>query len=85
MCADSGHGSFPSLVKWSSPHAVSGCFLEDFWEKEAIYRRCMQNTTVNEDQAWLSCDHTFASAGNCFPSVILWEGAMHIIIVAGFN
>lgn len=64
-------GTFPSFTEWqqmfSSPlpslHAMSGCFLQDFWGKEAIYRKCMQNTSILEDEAWLSCDHTFASAG----------------------
>ena len=63
--------SFPSLNEWQhhflstlpSLHAVSGCFLEDFWGKEAMYRKCMQNTSIQDDEAWLSCDHTFASAG----------------------
>lgn len=62
---------FTSLSEWQrhffstlpSLHAVSGCFLEEFWGKEVTYTKCMQNTSIQDDEAWLSCDHTFASAG----------------------
>jgi hypothetical protein len=68
--------TFPSLTEWQqsfssplpSPHAMSGCFLEDYWKIfgrriQVIYKKTMQNTSVDEVDAWLSCDHTFASAG----------------------
>lgn len=74
-------GNFPSLTEWQpkissalpTPHAVSGCFLEDFWEKESLYKRCMQMTSVNADDAWLSCDHTFASASKFLKQVISFK------------
>lgn len=60
------NSSFPSLDAWEgcfpnvlpSIHALSGCFLADFWNKDCIYTRCMQNMTIDE---WLSLDHTFSS------------------------
>ena len=59
--------NFPSQAEWfssalPSQHSISSCFLADFWEKEEVYVKCMQSTTVNENSLWLSCDHTFASA-----------------------
>ena len=59
---------FPSLEEWQkcftsslpSQHAATGCFLQDFWTKEARYTKCMEETSID---GWLSCDHTFASAG----------------------
>lgn len=65
------HGVFPNLDTWKncfasflpSAHALSGCFLADFWTKERVYTQCMQNTTTGDnDDAWLSLDHTFSSA-----------------------
>ena len=62
--------SFPAheaWLHWFSPilpshHSISSCFLTDFWDKETVYVKCMQNTSVDELHSWLSCDHTFASA-----------------------
>ena len=62
--------SFPSIEKWQhifsssipSQHAISGCFLAEFWLKEEVYTKLMQNTTIGDQDAWLSSDHTFASA-----------------------
>lgn len=63
--------NFPSLEHWRcqfsscapSVHSISGCFLESFWRKEDTYVLCMQKTSLsNDDDSWLSCDHTFASA-----------------------
>ena len=61
--------AFPSIEKWQhifsssipSQHAISGCFLAEFWWKE-VYTKFMQNTTISDQDAWLSCDYTFASA-----------------------
>lgn len=61
---------FPSQKEWlesyssflPSNHSISSCFLADFWEKEDVYVKVMQNTTIGEEDSWLSCDHTFASA-----------------------
>ena len=61
---------FPSFTEWSSnfsshlpsQHAISGCYLADFWTKESAYTRHMQDTTIMNEEAWLSCDHTFSSA-----------------------
>ena len=61
--------TFPSLDNWKrnfpsfvpSIHAISGCFLADFWAKDTIYTRCMQSMTIDESDPWLSLDHTFSS------------------------
>lgn len=61
--------TFPSIDEWKcffsafipSPHALSGCFLADFWSKEIVYSRCMQSMTIDDSKPWLSLDHTFAS------------------------
>ena len=60
---------FPSLDIWKScfsallpsVHALSGCFLADFWSKDNIYTCYMQNTTIDDNNLWLSLDHTFSS------------------------
>ena len=46
-----------------SRHAVAGCFLSSYWEKDKLYKKHMQCTSLTERDGWLSCDHTFASAG----------------------
>ena len=61
---------FPDLYVWRQQfsshlpcnHSVSSCFLADFWSKESLYTQCMQNTTLDDDNLWLSLDHTFSSA-----------------------
>lgn len=64
--------NFPTYEVWCaylptaitpSRHAVTGCFLASFWEKSVLYERHMQATTITDEESWLSCDHTFASAG----------------------
>ena len=63
-------GMFPTLDIWRScfssslpsMHALSSCFLADFWTKDKAYTQCMRNTTINEEDPWLSLDHTFSSA-----------------------
>ena len=62
---------FPSFEEWSghSPsiaptrYFVSACFLLKFWEREGQYCRYMQELSINESSPWISCDHTFSSAG----------------------
>ena len=62
---------FPSYEQWCSflpatapsQHAITGCFLASFWEKHSLFEKHMQYTTITEKDSWLSCDHTFASAG----------------------
>ena len=61
---------FPSYIDWSHcvathiplQHAISGCFLADFWTKEYAYTQCMANTTLTTQHDWLSCDPTFTCA-----------------------
>lgn len=61
---------FPSPAIWKrslpifipSVHALSGCFLVDFWAKEFAYTLHMQSMTIDESNPWLSLDHTFSSA-----------------------
>ena len=63
--------TFPSYEQWcsflpaSAPsrHTISGCFLASFWEKRSLFDKHMQQTTVTDEDSWLSCDHTFASVG----------------------
>lgn len=45
-------------------HAIEGCFLENFWQKESTYHQCMSQTSLSYGSPWLSCDHTFKSVGN---------------------
>lgn len=64
---------FPSFSDWSkcfssiSPgwHMIQTCYKVDFDAKKELYDKYMQQVTVinGEGGAWLSCDHTFASAG----------------------
>ena len=64
---------FPNVPAWrqhfSAPlpsnHSLASSFLADFWSKESIYIQCMQTTTVDDDNLWLSLDHTFSSASEC--------------------
>lgn len=61
--------TFPSLDTWKqsfnsfvpSVHAISGCFLADFWGKDTTYTKNMQSTTIDQGSPWLSLDHTFSS------------------------
>ena len=52
---------FPSLVP--SRHAISACFLASFWKKAHLYKLHMQRVSTDNQDGWLSCDHTFKSAG----------------------
>lgn len=62
---------FPSYEQWASflpaiapsRHAISACFLSSFWERQFLFEKHMQHTTITDADSWLSCDHTFASAG----------------------
>ena len=62
---------FPAYVEWetecssSSPswHSIARCFMFDFWSKEKLYTCHTQLTSIDSEETWLSCDHTFASAG----------------------
>lgn len=74
----------PTFEEWSSHspsigpsrHFVSACFLLQFWEREHLYCRHMQSLSLPECNSWLSCDHTFSSAGelvnNCMISFLLF-------------
>ena len=71
LCSTPATTDFPSFDNWKahlptlspSKHAIAGCFLSSFWEKEKVYEKHMQHTSLTEEDGWLSCDHTFASAG----------------------
>ena len=66
--------TFPTYEQWcsflpaTSPsrHAITGCFLASFWEKNSLFNTHMQCTTIDDGDAWLSCDHTFASVGKFY-------------------
>lgn len=66
----SSNGLFPALNAWKSSfpsfvpsiHALSGCFLANFWAKDLAYTLRMQSMTIDEGDPWLSLDHTFSSA-----------------------
>ena len=63
--------SIPSFEEWMSHvpsnapsrHSISSCFLLQFWEKEHLYLKHMQSMSLEANEEWLSCDHTFSSAG----------------------
>ena len=63
--------NIPSFEEWishvpsisPSRHSISSCFLLHFWENEHLYVKHMQSMSLEVDQEWLSCDHTFSSAG----------------------
>ena len=67
---------FPSFDDWASYfasispgwHVIHTCFKIIFLQNEDLYTRHMHQTTVAED-GYLSCDHTFASAGTVNVSV----------------
>lgn len=70
---------FPLFDDWSSYfasispswHVISACFKLDFLQKEDMYTRHMHQITITAEDGCLSCDHTFASAGEnlcCFSS-----------------
>ena len=62
---------FPTYEQWEregpssypSWHSIAGCFMFDFWDKEKLYTHHTQLTSFDSSETWLSCDHTFASAG----------------------
>ena len=41
-------------------------FLRSFWKKEKLYVKEMKKITVDKDDGWLSCDHTFASVSKLY-------------------
>lgn len=49
-----------------SRHSVGAIFLMSFWKKETLYVNVMRRTTVDKEDGWLSCDHTFASVRELF-------------------
>ena len=65
--------SFPTFEQWCSyfpsdspsRHFLSACFLLSFWDKEPLYNKHMRSLSIHGSETWLSCDHTFASAGRC--------------------
>ena len=44
-----------------SRHSAAAIFLASFWKREKLYVSEMSQTTVDKEDGWLSCDHTFAS------------------------
>lgn len=70
MEVNKGNDNFPSMEQWRSlfssslpsNHSISSSSLADFWDKEDVFVKHMQNTTTDDQNTWLSCDHTFASA-----------------------
>ena len=62
---------FPTYEEWCSflpatapsRHAITGCFLASFWERNSLFDKHMQCTTIPDEESWLSCDHAFASVG----------------------
>lgn len=79
---------FPTFEAWSqyfpcmTPgwHVIKTCYQVDFDAKKELYDRYMQQMTVSEDSgSWLSCDHTFASAGMC----VIFRGGGGIDVLYG--
>ena len=68
---DFSHTTFPTFEEWRtyfpslvpSRHAISACFLASFWKKAHLYKLYMQRIRTDSHDGWLSCDHTFKSAG----------------------
>ena len=56
-----------------SQQTIAGCYLADFWEKEKFFTHCMAAISVDDDDAWLSCDHTFAAAGKS------WQSSKYVV------
>ena len=50
----------------SSPkhHAISACYLLNFWQREHMYHHHMTQLSLTPTTNWLSCDHTFKSVRN---------------------
>ena len=69
---------FPTYEQWSSllpaaassRHAISACFLSLFWENHLLFEK---HTTTTDEDSWLSCDHTFASAGKLYCIQCIWN------------
>ena len=66
---------FPSIdeYEWTlgieltpSRQSVGAIFLTSFWEREKLYVKAMRSTTVDKDDGWLWCDHTFALVRELF-------------------
>ena len=56
-----------SITFWRTApkqHAIGACFLQNFWQREAMYHHCMSSTSLTPRTSWLSCDHTFKSVCN---------------------
>ena len=75
---------FPSLNEYEkafgvgsslSRHSTGAIFLTEFWQRRSLYNSVMAQTSVNSDDAWLSCDHTFASVS---------EFAMFVLCIAPY-
>ena len=68
---DFSHTTFPTFEEWRtyfpslvpSRHAISACFLASFWKRAHLYKLYMQRIRTDSHDGWLSCDHTFKSAG----------------------
>ena len=61
-------GQWQEMINYGVPsiHSIGCCFLADFWDKEHTYNHHMQTTSIDANDGWLSCDHTFKSAGLYF-------------------
>jgi hypothetical protein len=49
-----------------SRRSTGNVFLRSFWKKEKLYVKEMKKITVDKDDGWLSCDHTFASVSKLY-------------------
>ena len=73
---------FPSATPgW---HLIKTCFQIDFAQKGDLYVKHMQQMTINDQDGWLSCDHTFASAGK-FGSFIFLLLLIIVLYAALYN
>ena len=57
----------------SSRHSTVAIFLVSFWKREKQYVNEMSKTTVDKDDGWLSCDHTFASVSELICTHIMFS------------
>ena len=50
---------------YTNHSVIAAAYLQTFSKMERVYDTHMQGITMDEDRPYLSCDHTFRSAGLC--------------------
>ena len=47
----------------TSHNVLASAYIHSFITKEMSYRNCMSTISLNQENPWISCDHTFRIAG----------------------